>query len=95
MLHLLCVCIGVTKYRCVRAYKGVSATVATIRELALGEGMAYGILIHILHLLCVCIGVTQCRSRTAYKGFSATVATMRELALGEGWNMVSSSTSYL
>ena len=44
VLHLLCVCIGVTKYRCRTAYKGFSATVATMMELALGEGW---------HMVCV------------------------------------------
>ena len=38
VLHLLCVCIGLTKYRCRTAFKGFSATVATMKELALGEG---------------------------------------------------------
>ena len=102
VLHLLCVCIVVTKYQCRTAYKGFFATVATMRELALGEGChmvcaVYHVYVwlNVLHLLCVCIGLTKYLCRTAYKGFSASVATMRELALGEGWHMVCSSTWYL
>ena len=69
VLHLLCVCIGLTKYCCRTAYKGVSASVATMKERALGkDSIWYALQHHIFSLSCSCltecVTFTMCLHRT-------------------------------